>query len=92
MAIAKNLNVTHSVDNKVTVLIKSGQDVLKATEKVDDKVSVLINGGHYAFSLAIHPFLGLIRLPDVKETKAVIRRTVDVAYHEKRSCSELHCH
>ena len=45
MAIAKNLNVAHSVDKKVTVLIKSGQDTLKVTEKVDDKVSILINGG-----------------------------------------------
>jgi hypothetical protein len=57
MAIAKNLNVAHSVDKKVTVLIKSGQDTLKVTEKVDDKVSILINGGQYAFSLAIHAVL-----------------------------------
>jgi hypothetical protein len=57
MAIAQNLNVVHSVDSKVTVLIKSGQDALKVTEKVDDKVSVLINGGQYALSLAIHTFL-----------------------------------
>jgi hypothetical protein len=57
IAIAKNLNVVTIVDNKVTVLMKSGQDTLKVTENVHDKVSVLINGGLYAFSLVIHAFL-----------------------------------
>lgn len=50
MAIAENLNVTHSVDNKVTVLMETGQETLKVTNTVDDKVTALIDGGQDVFS------------------------------------------
>jgi transcriptional regulator len=59
MAITENLNVTHSVENKVTVLIESGQEALKVTKRVDNKVSILIDGGQDAFSLVIHALLNM---------------------------------
>ncbi len=57
MAIAENLNVTHSMDNKVTVLMETGQETLKVTNTVDDKITALIDGGQDVFSLAIYVFL-----------------------------------
>ncbi len=59
MAITENLNVTHIVDKKVTVIIESEQEVLEVTNRVDDKVSILVEGGQYAFSFAIHAFLNI---------------------------------
>ena len=59
MVITENLNATHSMVNKVTVLIESGQEALKVTRRVDDKMSILIDGGQYAFSLATHTFLNM---------------------------------
>ena len=45
MAITQTLNVTHKVDNKVSVLLEGRQETLEVTKKVDDKVSILITGG-----------------------------------------------
>lgn len=59
MAITENLNATHSMVNKVTALIESGQEALNVTRRVDDKVSILIDGGQYAFSSATHAFLNM---------------------------------
>jgi len=76
MAISGNLNATHSVDNKVTVLIASGQETLQVTNRVDGKMSVLIDGGLDAFSLVIHGFLttGMARYERKKRSHMAVCR------------------
>jgi cell division protein ZapA (FtsZ GTPase activity inhibitor) len=59
MSITENLNVTHIVDKKVTVIMESEQEVLEVTNRVDENVSTLVAGGQYAFSFAIHAFLNI---------------------------------